>query len=80
MAQAVNQPGEAANVADEPCLPAEALTGALAELLQQSSARVRQLEALKRIPNLLALEKKPSDRAADIVLDYAEKGRSAAPS
>jgi lipid-A-disaccharide synthase len=57
------------------CTPAK-LADALAPLLDDSPQRARQLAALARVPQRLALAHgTPSDAAADVVLYYAEKGR-----
>jgi lipid-A-disaccharide synthase len=58
------------------CTPAN-LAAALAPLLQDSPERARQVAALARIPAALQVAgTSPSDAAADIVLHYAEHGRS----
>ncbi|HXF55187.1 MAG TPA: lipid-A-disaccharide synthase [Hyphomicrobiaceae bacterium] len=62
----------------ENCTP-DALAGALAPLLLDTPARARQLEALARVPEKLALASgTPSEAAAEIVLDYATRGRARA--
>lgn len=54
----------------------ERLAEALLPLLQDSEARARQIIALERLPDKLALDvTSPSDTAADIVLRYADGGR-----
>jgi lipid-A-disaccharide synthase len=59
----------------EYCTPVN-LASALAPLLDDGPARARQLAALSRIPDRLRMPGgTPSDTAADIVLNYAEKGR-----
>jgi lipid-A-disaccharide synthase len=60
----------------EDCTP-EKLADALAQILDDGPARAKQLAALRRIPERLRLEHgTPSEAAAEIVLDYAERGRS----
>jgi lipid-A-disaccharide synthase len=52
------------------------LASALAPILDEGPARVRQLAALAKIPQRLSLPRgTPSEAAADVVLYYAEKGR-----
>jgi lipid-A-disaccharide synthase len=54
----------------------ENLTRALVPLFADSPERRAQLGALARIPERLMIEgPSPSEAAADIVLDYAERGR-----
>ena len=60
----------------EACTPAN-IASALAPLLEEGSARSRQLSALARVPPRMRLPQgTPSEAAADVVLYYAEKGRS----
>src|SRR5262245_60244058 len=59
----------------EDCTPGN-IASALAPLLDESSARTRQLSALARVPPRMRLPQgTPSEAAADVVLYYAEKGR-----
>jgi len=59
------------------CQP-QNLAAAIADLLSDTPARRRQLKALARIPEALAVAgETPSLAAADIVLRYVEKGRPA---
>jgi lipid-A-disaccharide synthase len=59
----------------ETCTP-DNIANALAPLLEEGSARSRQLSALARVPPRLRLAQgTPSEAAADVVLYYAEKGR-----
>ena len=59
----------------EHCTPVE-LAAALASILEEGPPRARQLQALARVPQRMAVPKgSPSEAAADIVLDYAEYGR-----
>jgi lipid-A-disaccharide synthase len=59
----------------ETCTP-QNIANALAPLLQEGSARSRQLSALARVPPRMRLAQgTPSEAAADVVLYYAEKGR-----
>ena len=60
----------------EDCTPAN-LADALAPLLEDTPERAKQVAALARIPAALQVAgSSPSEAAADIVLDYAENGRS----
>jgi len=59
----------------EECTPGN-LADALEELLRDTPARRAQMTALTRIPHKMLLDGgNPSDRAAEIVLDYAAHGR-----
>jgi lipid-A-disaccharide synthase len=59
----------------ESCTPGN-IASALAPLLDEGSARSRQLSALARVPARMRLAQgTPSEAAADVVLYYAEKGR-----
>src|SRR5262249_27940033 len=59
----------------EHCTPVE-LAAAGASILEAGPPRARQLQALARVPQRMAVQKgSPSEAAADIVLDYAERGR-----
>ena len=59
----------------EYCTPGN-IASALAPLLDEGSARTRQLAALARVPQRMRLPQgTPSEAAADVVLYYAEKGR-----
>jgi lipid-A-disaccharide synthase len=59
----------------EHCTPGN-IASALAPLLDEGSARSRQLSALARVPPRMRLAQgTPSEAAADVVLYYAEKGR-----
>jgi len=59
----------------ENCTPGN-IASALAPLLDEGSARTRQLSALARVPPRMRLPQgTPSEAAADVVLYYAEKGR-----
>jgi lipid-A-disaccharide synthase len=59
----------------ESCTPGN-IASALAPLLDEGSARSRQLSALARVPAHMRLPQgTPSEAAADVVLYYAEKGR-----
>jgi lipid-A-disaccharide synthase len=58
------------------CTP-RALAVALGEILSPTPTRLRQIEALKRVPNCLAVPAAPSESAANIVLEYAQQGRTA---
>jgi lipid-A-disaccharide synthase len=61
----------------EDCTPAN-LADALAPLLDDGPERGKQLAALAQIPERLRLPQgTPSEAAADIVLDYADRGRLA---
>ncbi len=54
-----------------------ALAEALRPLLRESAAREAQLAAFKRVrARLLETGRTPSARAADIILEYASRGRS----
>jgi lipid-A-disaccharide synthase len=54
-----------------------ALARALAPLLDESAARAAQLDAFAEVrARLLAAGRHPSARAAEIILDYAAKGRA----
>nr|PZN86612.1 MAG: lipid-A-disaccharide synthase [Pseudomonadota bacterium] len=58
----------------EDCTP-EKLAAAVAPLLSTTPERRRQLDLLARIPERLAVEaSKPSDAAADIIIQYARTG------
>jgi len=48
---------------------AENLAPALAEIIDDTPARRRQIEALDRLDGILAIDGKPSERAARAVLD-----------
>jgi lipid-A-disaccharide synthase len=57
----------------------EALAAALRPLLSETPERRAQLAALARIPDLMHIESgSPSEAAADIVLDYALRGKGRA--
>ena len=57
----------------EDCTP-EKLAAALAELMDDGPTRAAQIEALARIPALMALPQgTPSEAAADVVLSIADK-------
>ncbi|HEY7083587.1 MAG TPA: lipid-A-disaccharide synthase [Hyphomicrobiaceae bacterium] len=57
------------------CTPGN-IASALAPLLDEGTARSRQLSALARVPARMGLAQgTPSEAAADVVLYYAEKGR-----
>ncbi len=59
----------------EDCTPGN-IASALALLLDEGTARSRQLAALARVPPRMRLPQgTPSEAAADVVLYYAEKGR-----
>ena len=59
----------------ETCTPAS-LAHALAEAMDDGPSRQRQLQALAQLPAALHLAgHAPSEAAARIVIDYAEKGR-----
>jgi lipid-A-disaccharide synthase len=60
----------------EYCTPVN-LASALSPLIDDGPARTRQLAALARVPERLRLpEGTPSEAAAEVVLHYAETGRS----
>ena len=60
----------------EACTPSN-IASALAPLLEEGSARSRQLSALARVPpRMRRAQGTPSEAAADVVLYSAEKGRS----
>jgi len=53
------------------------LASALLPLLSDTPARRAQLAALARIPDLMHIESgSPSEAAADIILDYALRGKT----
>ena len=59
----------------EDCTP-DRLAEALSKLIEDGPARQRQLEAMARIPGRLAIAAgTPSEAAANVVLDYAARGR-----
>jgi lipid-A-disaccharide synthase len=63
----------------ERCTP-DNIASALVPLLEEGSARTRQLSALARVPQRLRLPQgTPSEAAADVVLRYADKGRGTHP-